>query len=78
MKDKNSLVWLVSYFNFFFIWNYNRINNLKGSDIVVILIGTNDNVNGFTNNQFTSAYNTMLDRINEVCPGAFVFCGGVS
>lgn len=54
--------------------NYNRINNLKGSDIVVILIGTNDNVNGFTNNQFTSAYNTMLDRINEVCPGAFVFC----
>lgn len=54
--------------------NYNRINNLKGSDIVVILIGTNDNVNGFTNEQFTSAYNTMLDRINEVCPGAFIFC----
>lgn len=54
--------------------NYNRINNLKGSDIVVILIGTNDNVNGFTNEQFTSAYNTMLDRINEVCHGAFIFC----
>ena len=26
--------------------NYNRINNLAGSEIVVILIGTNDNVNG--------------------------------
>ncbi len=54
--------------------NYNRINNLKGSDIVVILIGTNDNVNGYSYEQFTSAYQTMLNRINEVCPDAFVFC----
>ena len=54
--------------------NYNRINNLKGSDIVVVLIGTNDNVNGHTTTQFTNAYNTMLDRIKEVCPDAFIFC----
>ena len=54
--------------------NYNRINNLKGSDIVVVLIGTNDNVNGFTYEQFKNAYNTMLNRIEEVCPEAFIFC----
>jgi len=54
--------------------NYNRINNLKGSDIVVVFIGTNDNVNGFTTQQFETAYNTMLKRIKEVCPDSFVFC----
>ena len=54
--------------------NYHRINNLKGSDIVVILIGTNDNVNGHTTTQFTNAFNTMLDRVKEVCPDAFIFC----
>ena len=54
--------------------NYNRINNLKGSDIVVVFIGTNDNVNGHTLENFTKAYNTMLNRIREVCPDAFIFC----
>ena len=54
--------------------NYNRINNLKGSDIVVVLIGTNDNVNGHSNANFTKAYNTMLKRIREVAPDAFIFC----
>ena len=54
--------------------NYNRINNLKGSDIVVILIGTNDNVNGHSQDNFTKAYSTMLKRIREVCPDAYIFC----
>ena len=54
--------------------NYNRINNLKNSDIVVVLIGTNDNVNGHSNANFTKAYNTMLKRIREVAPDAFIFC----
>ena len=54
--------------------NYNRINNLAGSEIVVILIGTNDNVNGHSQINFTKAYNTMLKRIKEKCPDAFIFC----
>ncbi len=54
--------------------NYNRINNLAGSEIVVILIGTNDNVNGHSQINFTNAYNTMLKRIKEKCPDAFIFC----
>lgn len=54
--------------------NYNRINNLKGSDIVVVFIGTNDNVNGHSIANFTNAYNTMLKRIREVCPYAYIFC----
>lgn len=54
--------------------NYSRINNLKGSDIVVIFIGTNDNVNGFTNEQFTKAYDTMIKRVKEVCPDSYIFC----
>lgn len=54
--------------------NNARIKNLEGSDIVIVFIGTNDNVNGFTKKQFTEAYDTMLKRIKKVCPDAFVFC----
>ncbi len=54
--------------------NYTRINNLAGADVVVVFIGTNDNVNGFTTNQFSKAYDTMLKRIKEKCPDAYVFC----
>lgn len=53
--------------------NYSRINNLEGSDIVVVFIGTNDNVNGFKKDQFTKAYDTMLKRIKEKCPDSFIF-----
>lgn len=53
--------------------NYSRINHLENSDIVVVFIGTNDIVNGFTETQFTTAYNTMIKRIKEKCPDAFVF-----
>lgn len=54
--------------------NYHRINNLKGSEIVIVNIGTNDNVNGYNMEQFKKAYNTMLARIKEVCPDVYVFC----
>ena len=54
--------------------NYSRINNLAGSDIVIVFIGTNDNVNGFTKEKFSAAYDTMIKRIKETCPDAFIFC----
>lgn len=54
--------------------NYHRINNLKDSDIVVIFLGTNDLVNGFTNEKFENAYKTMIKRIKEVAPDCFIFC----
>lgn len=54
--------------------NYNRIRNLQGSDIVVVFIGTNDNVNGVSLDNFTKAYDKTLKRIKEVCNDAFIFC----
>lgn len=54
--------------------NYNRINTLKGSDIVVIFLGTNDLANGYAPKLFYKAYDTMLARIEEVCPDAYLFC----
>ncbi len=54
--------------------NMNRIQNLEGSDIVVVLIGTNDNVNGHSVEKFTNAYDKMLKNIKKTCPDAYVFC----
>lgn len=54
--------------------NYNRINNLKGSEIIIVFIGTNDNVNGVSITNFTNAYNKLLKRVKEVCNDSFVFC----
>lgn len=54
--------------------NLSRINKLGKPDIVIIFIGVNDNVNGFTNEQFSQAYQKMLERVKEQCTDAFVFC----
>ena len=54
--------------------NTSRINTLAGSDIIVIFIGTNDNVNGFSEEIFRKAYDTMIKRVKEVCPDSYVFC----
>lgn len=43
-------------------------------DIILIYIGTNDNVNGFTTDQFRTAYETMLSKIALRYPNAYVFC----
>ena len=54
-----------------------RIKNLglNGTpDIIIVFIGTNDNVNGFSEEQFTLAYSTMLSRIKENYPLSYVFC----
>ena len=53
----------------------NRINNLKGSDIIVILIGVNDNVNGHTKENFAMAYDRMIKNVKKTCPDAYIFCG---
>lgn len=55
--------------------NMNRINNLKGSDIIVILIGGNDNVNGYTKENFAIAYDRMIKNVKKTCPDAYIFCG---
>lgn len=55
--------------------NMNRINNLKGSDIIVILIGVNDNVNGHTKENFAMAYDRMIKNVKKTCPDAYIFCG---
>lgn len=54
--------------------NYKRIRNLQNSDIVIVFIGTNDNVNGVSNEKFVNAYDTMIKRIKEVCGDGFIFC----
>lgn len=51
-----------------------RISHLGSPDIVIIFMGTNDVVNGFTTTQFDKAYRTMLQRVKEQCQDAFIFC----
>ena len=56
--------------------SYERVRTLgsKGSpNIVICYLGINDNVNGVTNTQFKQAYKTMLDRIIETYPKAYIF-----
>lgn len=57
--------------------NLNRINTLAESgtpDIIVINIGTNDNVNSVSDYHFRFAYSKMLDRIEKAYPNALIFC----
>ena len=57
--------------------NYNRINTLGENgtpDIIIVFIGTNDIGNGYSDYENKYGYNTMLKRINEKYPNAYVFC----
>lgn len=57
--------------------NMHRIDTLDENgtpDIIIINMGTNDAVNNFTDNIFYSAYDTMLTRIEQKYPNAYIFC----
>lgn len=54
--------------------NKTRISHLGKPDIVIIFMGTNDVVNGFTDSKFENAYRTMLQRVKEQCEDAYIFC----
>lgn len=57
--------------------NEHRINTLGENgtpDIIIVMIGTNDNVNGISNENFTSAYTTMITRILKKYPKSIIFC----
>lgn len=54
--------------------NATRISHLGKPDIVIIFMGTNDVVNGFTTAQFEKSYRTMLTRVKAQCQDAFIFC----
>ncbi len=54
-----------------------RINTLGENgtpDIIICVIGGNDNVNGHTLAQFDSAYGTMLKKIHKKYPNAYIVC----
>lgn len=56
--------------------NSHRINTLNENgnpDIIVIFIGTNDNVNGHSPIIFRQSLRTLYSRINTTYPNAFVF-----
>lgn len=53
-----------------------RINTLGKNgapDIIIIFIGTNDNVNGYSASQFKNAYETMFNKIEKKYPNAHIF-----
>lgn len=57
--------------------NFNRINTLGENgtpDIIICFIGTNDLVNGYDDSALRSSYQTMLKRIHEKYPSAYIFC----
>lgn len=57
--------------------NMHRIETLDENgtpDIIIINMGTNDAVNNFTDDIFYSAYDTMISRIEEKYPNAYIFC----
>ena len=54
--------------------NKTRISHLGKPEIVIIFMGTNDVVNGFTDSKFENAYRTMLQRVKEQCEDAYIFC----
>lgn len=57
--------------------NYGRINTLGENgtpDIIITFIGTNDLGNGYSDYELKSSYNTMLKRIHEKYPNAYIFC----
>ena len=41
-------------------------------DIIIIFLGTNDNVNGY-HSQFESAYRVAIDNITRLYPDAYIF-----
>lgn len=54
-----------------------RLNNLglnNDPDIVIIFLGTNDNVNGHTIEKFKSAYESAIKYIQNKYPGVIIFC----
>jgi len=56
-----------------------RLNDLQGSDgsspdIILVLGGANDAINGVSLDTFTSAYQTMLDRMQSQYPNAQIIC----
>ena len=54
-----------------------RLDNLglnKDPDIVIIFLGTNDNVNGHTIEKFKSAYESAIKNIKTKYPGVIIFC----
>lgn len=54
-----------------------RINTLDENgtpDIIIIFLGTNDNVNGRTVAQFKSAISTIYSKIEKKYPNAYVMC----
>jgi uncharacterized repeat protein (TIGR02543 family) len=56
--------------------NQHRINTLGENEIpniIFIHIGTNDNVNGVSNEIFNNSYTTMIDRIQTTYPKALIF-----
>lgn len=56
--------------------NDNRLNTLADNgepNIVLVLIGGNDNVNGHSEAQFTLAYDTIISKIKKKYPNAYVF-----
>lgn len=57
--------------------NKGRIKKLINSygeapDIIIIMMGANDVVNGFTTEKFGEEYRLMLDRMKEICPNSDV------
>ncbi len=57
-----------------------RINKLlsingEAPDLIIIMMGANDVVNGFKPEKFDEEYRLMLDRMKEVCPNSeFIIC----
>lgn len=54
-----------------------RIENLGlngDPGIVIIFLGTNDNVNGHSNENFKNAYESTIKKIKEKYPGVVIFC----
>ncbi len=47
-------------------------SNGVAPDIIIILLGINDVVNGFTTEKFESEYRLMLDKMKEICPNSDV------
>ena len=43
-------------------------------DVIIIFIGTNDNVNGHTVQQFKSTYANLLQKLHKAYPNAYIFC----
>lgn len=57
--------------------NSHRLETLDENgtpDIIIVHIGTNDNVNGFSDSIFTASYDTLMKRLKTMYPDALIFC----